>query len=46
MDINDAIVLKVDLPEENLEKKIIGAIVEIFNIPDQAYEVEFTNQYG
>ncbi len=46
MDINDVVVLKVDLPEEHLEKGMHGVIVAVFNEPEQAYEVEFCGDEG
>ncbi len=46
MDINDVVVLKVDLPEERLEKGMRGVIVAVFNEPEQAYEVEFCGDKG
>lgn len=42
----DVIELIVDLPEEGLKKGDIGAIVEVFHTPDEAFEVEFLNKDG
>jgi len=46
MDINDVVVLKIDLPEENLKKGMRGVIVTVFDDPDLAYEVEFCSDSG
>lgn len=46
MDINDVVVLRIDLPDENLVKGMRGAIVAIFDDPELAYEVEFCNDKG
>ena len=46
MDINDVVVLKTDLPAENLVKGMRGVIVFVFDDPELAYEVEFCNDKG
>lgn len=46
MDINDVVVLKVDLPDERLEKGMRGVIVAVFSEPEKAYEVEFCGAEG
>jgi hypothetical protein len=35
-----------DFPEEGIKKGEIGTIVYEFTIPDEAYEVEFCDEYG
>jgi len=44
--VNDVVILKIDLPEENLEKGMRGTIVSLFEIPDLAYDVEFCDEGG
>lgn len=39
--INDAVQLIDEIPGESLAKGAIGAIVEEFSEPEEAYEVEF-----
>lgn len=46
MDINDVVVLKLDLPEENLQQGMHGVIVTIFDDPELAYGVEFCSDNG
>jgi hypothetical protein len=46
MDINDTVVLKRDIPDENLQRGAVGVIVTIFDVPGEAYEVEFTDATG
>ena len=46
MEINDVVILKIDLPEENLIKGMRGTIVAVFNRPEVAYEVEFCDEDG
>ena len=46
MKLHDAVKLKVDLPDENLKRGMVGAIVEIFDKPQLAYEIEFTDSEG
>lgn len=46
MNINDVVVLKVDIPQENLKKGMHGVIVSIFENPDIAYELEFCDDSG
>lgn len=42
----DVIKLKVDLPENNLKIGMIGVVVDIFDVPEIGYEVEFTDDKG
>ena len=42
----DVVQLIVDLPEEGLKKNDIGAVIEVFDIPNEAFEVEFLNEDG
>ena len=46
MDINDVVVLKMDLPNENLKKGALGVVVSIFEVPELAYGVEFCSDSG
>lgn len=46
MDLHDVVVLKVDLPEENLKQGMRGVVVAIFSEPEIAYEVEFCDDRG
>ena len=41
----DSVALSADLPEENLRRGQIGAVVEIYN-DGEAFEVEFVNKNG
>lgn len=41
----DSVALLLDLPEENLERGQIGAIVDVYK-GGEAYEVEFVDTYG
>ena len=42
----DTVKLLVSLPDESLPKGAIGAIIEEFSEPTEAYEVEFTDKDG
>ena len=42
----DVVRLTVDLPDEGLAAGATGTIVEIFDAPQRAYEVEFTDDDG
>ena len=44
--IFDTIVLIQDIPEEGLISGMIGVIVDIYNEPAEAYEVEFCDSSG
>lgn len=35
-----------DIPEEKVTKGMVGAVVEVFEVPRRAYEVEFTDTQG
>ncbi|MCG8069775.1 MAG: DUF4926 domain-containing protein [Candidatus Thiodiazotropha taylori] len=45
-EINDAVVLKADMPEEGLKAGTVGDIVADFTEPNEAYEVEFCDDEG
>lgn len=42
----DVVTLTEDLPEYNLQVGIVGAIVDVYNEPEEAYEVEFCDDDG
>ena len=42
----DRVKLKRDIPERNLRKGMIGAIVIIHEKPNKAFEVEFSDDHG
>lgn len=46
MKMHDIVRVKEDIPEENLEKGMIGVIVAILRDPCFAYEVEFCDENG
>lgn len=46
MKMHDVVRLKCDLPEHNLRAGMLGVVVEIFDTPDEAYEIEFANERG
>ncbi|GIF01667.1 DUF4926 domain-containing protein [Paractinoplanes rishiriensis] len=46
MELYDTVRLLVDLPEEGLAAGAIGAVVHVFDRPNLAYEVEFTDERG
>lgn len=46
MDLYDLIELREALPEELLPAGAVGAIVHVFDRPQLAYEVEFTDEEG
>jgi hypothetical protein len=35
-----------DVPEEKVKKGMVGAVVEVFEVPRRAFEVEFTDAEG
>lgn len=35
-----------DVPGEHVTKGMIGAVVEVFEVPQQAFDVEFTDGEG
>lgn len=35
-----------DVPEQEVSKGMIGAVIEVFDVPIRAYEVEFTDCDG
>ncbi|MCO8274717.1 DUF4926 domain-containing protein [Actinoplanes sp. TRM 88003] len=46
MELYDTVRLLVDLPDEGLTAGAVGAVVHVFERPDVAYEVEFTDADG
>jgi hypothetical protein len=44
--VNDAVVLRRGLPDEDLVAGAIGAVVLVFDEPEPAYEVEFCDDVG
>ncbi|WP_250036130.1 DUF4926 domain-containing protein [Paractinoplanes maris] len=46
MELYDTVRLLVDLPAEGVQAGAIGAVVHVFEQPDLAYEVEFTDENG
>lgn len=46
MELYDVVELTVDLPDEGLKAGTVGTIVDIYQNPDIAYEVEFSDDEG
>lgn len=46
MQLYDIVELIADMPEEGLSAGAIGTVVHIFDKPNLAYEVEFTDDSG
>jgi len=46
MQLYDVVELAIELPEEGLAEGRIGTIVHVFEKPNLAYEVEFTDDGG
>lgn len=46
LSLYDVVRLAVDLPDEGLQAGAIGTVVEIFDTPQRAYEVEFADDSG
>jgi hypothetical protein len=46
MQLFDTVEVTCDVPEEGVRKGMIGAIVEVFEVPTPAFEVEFTDSDG
>lgn len=44
--INDAVIVLNDYVQEGILKGECGAIVEVYDYPDEAYEVEFVDKRG
>ena len=42
----DVVTLMQNIPEEELHEGMVGAVVEIFNKPNEAYLVEFCDSLG
>jgi len=42
----DVVTLKVDVPEENLYRGMKGVVIDIYEKPEKAYEVEFCDSEG
>ena len=45
-DLNDTVELVADHKDSGLLKGDIGVIVEVFGVPEVAYEVEFLDEEG
>lgn len=46
MKILDRVRLLRDMPSRNLRRGMTGTIVEVFDKPNRAYEVEFSDENG
>jgi len=46
MELHDVVELAVDLPDEGLAAGSVGTVIHVFDKPDLAYEVEFTDENG
>lgn len=42
----DVVTLKVDLPSEKLYRGMQGVVIDIYEEPEKAYEVEFCDDEG
>lgn len=42
----DVVRALVDLPEQGITRGMVGTIVHVFEQPQRAYEVEFTDEQG
>ncbi|WP_081049488.1 DUF4926 domain-containing protein [Pantoea stewartii] len=42
----DVVTLKVDIPEEKLLRGMQGVVIDIYETPEKAYEVEFCDDEG
>lgn len=42
----DSVILTENIPEHNLKSGMVGAIVDVYSEPEEAYEVEFCDDYG
>jgi len=42
----DRVRLKKDIPKRNLRKGMLGTVVLIYEKPDEAFEVEFSDDQG
>lgn len=42
----DVVTLKVDIPEEKLLRGMQGVVIDIYETPEKAYEVEFCDYEG
>jgi hypothetical protein len=38
--------LTVNIPEQGLQRGMVGTVVALFDTPEVAYEVEFANERG
>lgn len=45
-EINDAVVLRVDIPDQGLKAGAVGVVVAEFSDPNEAYEIEFLDDKG
>jgi len=48
MKFNELEVVKtlISFPEEGIDKGEIGAVIDVYTRPEEAYEVEFVNEDG
>ena len=46
MKLFDVVRLTESLPEKGLQKGMMGTVIALFDTPEVAYEVEFTNENG
>lgn len=46
VELHDSVRLLIDLPGDGLTAGAIGAVVHVFQQPNLAYEVEFTDDNG
>ncbi|MEA9733291.1 DUF4926 domain-containing protein [Xanthomonas campestris] len=44
--VNDVVHTVVDIPRGGIVSGSVGAIVHVFSVPDEAYEVEFVDTDG
>ncbi|HHN8460655.1 TPA: DUF4926 domain-containing protein [Morganella morganii] len=42
----DVVTLAVDLLDENLRRGMKGVVIDVYHQPDEAYEVEFSDDEG
>lgn len=42
----DVVVLVKDMPDKGLAKGMVGTVIDVYNSPLLAYEVEFCDQQG
>ncbi|WOB49166.1 DUF4926 domain-containing protein [Xanthomonas hydrangeae] len=44
--VNDVVQIVVDIPQCGIVSGSVGAIVHVFSVPNEAYEVEFIDADG